>query len=295
LVVAVTSLTARHIEVTFKLGTGSFGADGSDTVSLTGLRCSANIVKTSGGSMSQLDLRVWGAPLNVMNKLTVLNMLAQFQARQNTVTVAADGAVCFTGIISEAWTSASSQPDVEFVVSAHTGLVEALRPVPPVSYSGSVDVATMLAGICAQALPPLTLQNSGVTGRLTDQYLPGTTLEQIRKVARAANINAVIDDNHVLAVWPAGGARNGSAVLLSPSTGLVGYPAFTQRGIQVTTLYNPSLTFGATVEVQSQLTPANGFWTVASVSHNLDAEMPGGQWFTRIECSLLGQTVAIAG
>lgn len=289
----------RRIDLQFKLGKGAFGADGSDTVSLTGLRCSVNISKSGGVSMSELDLRVFGMQLDVMNKLTILNKLRYTDQRFNEVTVSAGDdqngmAVCFTGIISEAWADGAAAPDVAFQVKANTGLLEAVKPVPPVSYSGTVDVATVLSGIAAQMQPIRTLENSGVNARISNPYLAGTLRDQALKVAEAAAINMIIDDT-VLAIWPYGGSRDGEVAVVSPETGMVGYPTFTQNGVRILTLYNPSLVFGRTVSVKSSFTQANGNWVIASVHHNLSAEMPNGPWFTQIECGLIGQETPIVG
>lgn len=293
------SYVRRIINLQFKLGKGSFGADGADTVDLTGLRASVNIAKSGGVSMSELDMRVYGIPLPIMNQLTILNKLRYTDARFNTVTVSAGDeesgvAVCFTGIISEAWADGSAAPDVAFIIKAQTGLLEAIKPVAPVSYKGSVDVATVMSGIAAQMQPIRSLENSGVNIQIADPYLTGTLRDQALSVARAAAINMLIDDT-VLAIWPYGLARNGQVAAINAQTGMVGYPAFTQNGIRVTTLYNPSLVFGRTVEVKSDLDPANGRWVIASINHALDSELPGGKWFSTIECGLIGQETPIVG
>lgn len=291
------SFVRRRIDLQFQLGTGAFGEDGSDTVTLSGLRVSAGISKAGGVSMSEANLRVFGMPLDVMNKLTVLNKLRYQDQRFNTVTISAGDdetgvAVAFVGTISEAWVDASSAPDVSFVVVAQTGLLDLVKPVAPTSFRGSVDVATVLNGIAVQMVPPRQLENTGVSVQIANPYLVGTLVDQLRTVARAANINCIVDD-HVVAIWPAGAARGGAVPLISPSTGLVGYPLTTQNGIQLTTLFNPGLAFGLEIDVQSALTPANGGWSIASVTHEIESETPGGKWFTRVECGLLGQTVAI--
>lgn len=287
----------RFIDLKFQLGEGSFGSGGADTVSLSGLRCSANITKAGGVSMSNLDLKAWGMPLDTMNRLTVLNKLALPQARFNTVTVSAGdeesgASVCFQGTIQEAWADGRNAPDVMFHVSAFSGLFETIKAVPPTSYSGTVDVATVVAGIAQQM--SLSLENSGVTAKIATPYLPGSLGSQLKAIAQAAHINYQIDTaEQVLAIWPKGKARDGEIIELSPSTGMIGYPSFTQNGVQILSLYNPSLVFGRKVSVKSDFTAANGTWVIASISHNLDADIPGGVWFTEIECTLLGQEVAI--
>ena len=293
------TLVRRKIDLSFTLGTGSFGESGADTVEISGLRTSATITKSGGVSMSQLELRVWGMPLDTMQKLTVLNKLAYEQERANTVTVRAGDdenglGVVFTGTIKEAWADASNPPDVEFTVSAFTGGLDAVRPVAPTSYNGPVAVDVALSSIAAQMVPPRTLENSGVQTVLDSPYLPGTLRDQALAVARAARCDMLIDDN-VIAIWPSGQARGGLSLDLSAETGLVGYPQFTQNGIALTALYTPSLVFGQKIKVTSTLGAANGEWQVAAVQHTLDAELPGGQWFTRVECGLLGAPAPVIG
>lgn len=300
----------RILNLTFQLGEGAFGEDGSNTVSLSGLRASANITKVGGVSMSSLELTVYGMPLGVMNKLTVLNQLARNSARLNEIVVSAGDtakgvAVCFTGSISEAWVDVADVGAV-FRVKAQAGFVDSLRPIAPTSYDGTVDVATVMAGIAAQMQPPRTLENSGVSVQVRNVYKPGTALDQIRSLAREADINAVLDDGPVLAIWPAGSSRGsftttdtaaqgGSLVpIASAATGMVGYPKFTQNSIMFKTLYDPSMVFGRKVQVQSVLEQANGIWTISQLTHNLDSEIPGGQWFTSVEAGKLGNPLPIS-
>lgn len=293
------TLVVRKINIRFVLGQGSFGEDGSDTVDIEGLRTSCTITKVGGASMSTLDLRIWGMPLDTMQKLTVLNKLAYEQERQNTVIVTAGDTatgmgVVFSGTIKEAWADAGNPPDIAFIVSAFSGGLDAVKPVQPTSYNGPVAVDTLMASIAAQMTPPRTLENSGVQTVLESPYLPGTLRDQALAVARAARCNLLIDDN-VLAIWPNGQTRGGLTLDVSPESGLVGYPQFTQNGIAFTLLFTPSLTFGQRIEMTSALAAANGSWSVAAVQHNLDAELPGGQWFTRVECGLLGHPAPIIG
>lgn len=294
------TFASRRIDLTFALGKGSFGNDGSDTVTVSGLRVQASISKAGGVSMSEAEVRAYGLTLDQMNKLTLLNKLRQYDTKRNSITIAAGDetgvSVCFVGNIVEAWADMHSSPEASMYIRASSGYVDLLKPAAPTSYNGSVDAATILSGLALQMTPPLTLENNGVSVQLASPYLPGTILDQIRAVARMGGFNCVIDDvESRLAIWPDGGVRGGLDTVVSPSTGMVGYPLYTQNGIQLVTLYNPSLTFGTKVRVESQLTPASGGWSVASVTHDLESVTPGGKWFTRVECGLIGQEVPIVG
>lgn len=279
----------REINLAFVLGEGSFGEGDSNAVEITGLRTSAQITRAGGVSMSSLSLRVWGMPLDVMQKLSVLNILALQQYRRNVVTVTAGDAengygVVFSGEIKEAWVDAENSPDVCFVLTAFEGMTDKVRPVAPNSFKGSASVDVLMGSIARQMQPPRTFENNGVDVTLDNVYLPGTLDEQMRKIADAAGC-VVYTDSSVLAIWPVGGSRGGSILELSAANGLVGYPQFSQTGVSLTVLYTPSLSYGQKIRLRSTLgSPADGDWIVANVTHNLDSEIPGGQWFTFVEC-----------
>lgn len=293
------ALVKRLINVKFQLGTGSFGESGNDTIEVTGLRVMASIAKSGGDSMTQLDMRVFGLPLDVMNKLTILGKPLIY-GRKNIVIVSAGDddagvAVVFAGTIMEAWVDAKGAPAVSLVLRAMTGGLEALKPTQPTSFKGTVDAATVVASIAQQN--GHGIENSGVSVQISNPYLAGTMLQQLQTIARAGNFNCVIEDPDgrapYVAIWPVNGVRGGLVPLLSPDTGLVGYPMRTENGIALTTLFNPTITFGGQVQVKSSVTPANGGWTVFNIVHDLESELPDGKWFTMLECSILGQTVAI--
>jgi hypothetical protein len=289
----------RIINLQFQLGQGDFGTAGQDTVDLTGLRCSVQITKGGGGNwMTSLDLRVWGMPIDLMNKLTVLNKLAYPQQRYNNVTVMAGDdqsgvAVAFQGTIQEAWAEGHEPPDIVFHVSANAGMFERFKPIPPTSYNGSVSASLAFNGIAQQI--GLTLENNGVVAMIPTPYWPGDAGSQIKAIAKAANCEAFIDTvASKLVIIPKGGGR-GTAVLLNSASGLVGYPSFTQSGVQLKSLYKPSLVFLGQVVVESEFTGANGTWVIAAIDHQLESGVPGGSWFTNVECGQLGHELPIIG
>lgn len=283
------AFSRRIINMQFQLGQGNFGEAGADTVTLEGLRCSVNIVR-AGIGFSRADIQIWGMKLELMNKLTVTQKFFFENTRYNQVIVEAGDengvAMCFGGTIREAWADGRQAPDIMFHVTADSGMFALSKSVPPVSFKGSVDAALVLSGI-AQSMG-YQFENSGVTAKLTNPYKPGTPRAQLESICRDIDCLLEVDEAAmVVAVWPKRSARGGQVVRIAPDSGLVGYPSFTQSGIQFTTLYNPSLEFGRALRMESQFTAANGQWAVAALSHRLDANIPGGQWFTDVECNYL--------
>jgi hypothetical protein len=291
----------RKLDVAFTLGEGSFGEDGTqNTITLTGLRVAISVNKAGQTGFTEAQIRVFGMSLSDMNKLATLGTPLENQTRRNFIGVAAgsgDGAtsIVFQGNIQQAWADMNGSPQVPFTVLAHDGGMLATKPVPATSYKGAVDVATVMARLAVQN--QMTLENNGVSVILNNPNLWGSPRDQIASVATQANINYLIEDMGAaggkLVIWPKGGTRGGSTVLLSPETGMVGYPAFWQAGIVVKTLYNPTILFGSRIEVKSELTPACGFWSPANVTHDLESETPGGQWFTTLHCITFGHAPAV--
>ncbi len=76
----------------------------------------------------------------------------------------------------------------------------------------------------------LTFENAGVVAKLANPYYAGTAWTQMLQIARDAGIDVYVERNNMAIVAPAS-VRQGDATLISPETGMVGYPAFNQAAI----------------------------------------------------------------
>lgn len=283
------SFVERKISLQFRLGTGSYGETGFNTVEVSGLRCSATITRGGSPSFGNMSLRVFGLTPDLMNELVTLGTPIA-QTRRNTITVMAGDdesgmQVVFIGTIQTAWADMNGAPETSLIVTAAAGALEAMRPIPPTSVDGGADVAVLMASLARQA--GLSFENTGVTTRIANPYLSGTAVDQIQSLATATGINYEIDKN-TLAIWPKGGERGGLVPLVSPETGLIGWPSFTQYGLAFTTLFNSNYQFGGRIRVQSELKSADGDWYVYMIIHELSAETPDGAWYTHMECVQYG-------
>lgn len=290
----------RQITLRFQLGQQStggttlpkqtFGPDGSDVVTLEGLRVSAVISKAGTPSGATLTMQVYGMRLELMNKLATLGMVYS-QIRRNVVTVLAGDegavpAVAFTGTILQAWIDFTAMPDVAFHVEAQTLGAESVIPADPTSIQGSADVAQLMKGFADKM--GLSFENNGIDAKIPNPYFYGSLVAQAAAVANAAGINWFVD-NDVLAIWKKGKSRSGTVPLISPQTGMVGYPGFTAYGITIKTVFNADIRFQADVKVESSLEGvarlnANGIWTVYNIDHEIESIVPEGRWFTSLIC-----------
>ena len=276
--------TRKKLDLTITLGSGSFGDTLADTVTLSGFRMSADVKNPGGDSMGMYQGRVYGMKAATMNQLTTIGTINRAVKTKNTVLLAAGDnesgmQSVFQGVIYDAWADYNTSPDVAFNIIAYAGLDAAVKPVGATSYRGPTAVATIMTAFATEM--GLTFENNGVAVTLGNPYFSGTTLNKLRQCARAANILYTIDRG-VLAIWNKVGGRAtvGDVPLLSPTTGLVGYPALSSKGMTINSLFNYNIQLGRDVQVKSSIPMACGKWRVFNVSHSLSSELADGTWFT---------------
>jgi hypothetical protein len=176
---AVPRLSQKRIRLMFvKKKSGTFAGSGKDTLTVSGLRASAHISKIGGLSMGELQLRVFGMTLSQMNDLSTLGLVLKDgtdspSVLDNQVIVEAGDddtglAIVHHGTINNAWADFSAMPEVAFNVTSLSGLYEASIAVPPTSYAGMVDVATIMSSIAA--LAGWNFHNDGVTDKMENVY-----------------------------------------------------------------------------------------------------------------------------
>lgn len=277
--------TQKLIDLTITLGAGEFGADAGDTVTITQSRIVADITNPGGETMGAAQIRVYGLSQSLMNQLTTIGQINRAIRVKNTVSLAAGDEngmqLVFFGVIVDAWAEYNSAPDVPFVIMANAGLDIAVKPVGATSYKGSVTVDQVMKDLAHEGA--LAYESLNLNGSLFNPYFSGTTLNKIRSCARAAQVEYVIDRG-TLAVWSLGGSRQGEIPLINSDSGLVGYPTLSSKGMSLRTLFNHNVKIGSDIQVDCAIPMANGNWHVFNLSHNLSAQMPGGPWFTTIEC-----------
>lgn len=280
------TFTKKRIELTITLGTGEFGEDLGDTVTIRGLRVFVDLANPGGESMGAAQIRCYGLPEDMMNKLTTIGQINRAIRIKNTVSVAAgddDGGLnlVFSGVIVDAWADYNAAPQVPLVIMAQMGLDVAVKPVGATSYKGAVSVQDIMVDLAGEA--GLQLDGEDVDIQLFNPYFAGSTLNKIRACARAASIEYVIDRG-VLAVWRTGKSRRSDTIpLIAPSSGMIGYPTLSSKGMTLRCLFNPNIIIGADIEVKSSIPMAEGVWHVYTVSHNISAEEPGGPWQSTVE------------
>lgn len=275
------SFTEKLIDVQITMANGQFEGGGNQ-VTLTGHRVSARILNLGSGN-GQADFAIYGMPLKTMNQLS--NVGRHYLKRyRNSISARAGDTengmtVVWTGQIIDAFVDAQDMPNVCFRIVSSPGAFEAIKPVPPTTHSGSADAAQMMSALAGQM--GFQFENAGVDVKIANPYYPGTAWTQALQIARDGGFTVVYDKGTMVIV-PPGKARQGDPFLISRDTGMVGYPAFNQAQVLVTALFNPVVKPQGYVQIESDLTAANGRWIVSRLEYELESFVPGGKWFMNI-------------
>jgi len=283
-----TSYVQRQINLVIKLGLGSFGQSGFNTVTLTGLRVQATMKRMGFPGFSDATIRVYGLTTDLMNQISTLGKPRPMD-RLNTLQLIAGDATTgltqiFQGIIQEAWQEFGGAPDTFMTISCLSSTDVAMAPVAPTTFNGSADVATLISSLAGRANPPRGFVNNGVTAKIAYPYHSGTILQQAQDIAAAARIE-FFDDGATFWIWPRLGVRVAANPLISPASGLIGYPSYTATGLKFRCLFNPSIQFAGYVTIAgSSVGGANGVWHVRGLVYELAAQMPNGPWFCDVDC-----------
>ncbi len=287
----------KELKFVITLGGGNFGSSSNNTITLQGFRASVSIDRGGGAIGGTLRAQIYGVSQSNMNSCVTFpyqpqKLTAGATIKMNTIQVfAIDGAqqtLVFTGNIVNAWGNYKSMPDVFLEIQAQSSFAAQIQPAAPTSFNGSMDVAKTMAQLAATM--GLTFENNGVNVQLSNQYLANTPLEQAKTLARNAGVWMYID-NGVLAITPANQPRNKPIPLISPETGMIGYPTFDGFGVNFETLFNPAVVFGGSIQIQSSIPQATGVWIATNIALKLESEKPGGGWFMTIRGTKSGLAV----
>lgn len=303
------SFTERKISVKIALNSDTF--DGSNnTIALDGLRCQATIQSTVGGStpfQSNLQMRINGMRGEDMAKLSTLGLTQGLYIKNRIDVFAGDDdsgmAHVFGGAIFSGSVDYNAMPDVGVDLIASATTPAQMSVVAGSSYKGAMDVATMLKAIAASAKPPMNFQNVGVTASLSNHAVAGSTWDQIKDICLASGVSyGLIHETNTLVIYPPAKSRDETVISIDANSGLVGYPMYSVRGINIVSIFNPNIEWGRKVKIVSSIpkpergapiraidasTPvgATGTFQAIDVTHDLSCQTPGGPWFTRVQLS----------
>ena len=285
------SYNIKTLRAEIQLGTGNFQGTSKNTYTIEGLAMSAKIEKVGLPDLNKCALSITGMKYDVMEQLTVLgfrkltsakNLLTLYGGTQGETLP-----VLFSGDITKAVADFKGAPDVVFNINATTGAYSVKKAAPPLSIQGDAAAADLAQRWAAEM--GYSFKNAGVVTRVNNCVFNGSPMQKLRMLAEQYHIDTIIDDGEVI-IQPRGSIRKtGTIPYLTEQSGLAGYPAFTDKGIQLVALYNPDFKRGGLIRVKSIVPRASGEWKIVKLTHSVSAYSKNAEWFSEIEATWKGE------
>lgn len=283
------SYTQKRLRITFILaGADSvFPGTNSNTLVLAdNFRASVRAQAVARLS-TKAELRVYGMLPADMDALTITWSQAPV-VLDNIVIVEADNGdgyvKVFEGTMIEAQPNYQSLPDVSFDVLAMTGYYQKINPVPPTSYQAATDIDTVASYLAEQM--GFSYTNGGATGVFAEgSYFWGTYWDQLAQACQATSNDFYVFGDRLFLTAAGRPLNDQPAVVLTPDTGLIGYPMFERSGLRVNAIFDPALSCGVPIDISGSVPAATGRWYPYQLHYALDARMPRGQWAASMMCN----------
>lgn len=275
--------TKKKIQLEITLQFGRFG-NGTNTVVIDGLPVKVDIKKAGFPSMDEVSITILNLSRDMMESLTFLNF-GLLKVNRNKIKVLAgtenDLSLAFVGEITSAVPNFNNAPDVSLEIKAITGFSSKVEAVPPYTQKGDIPVSQICETLAKDM--GMTFVNKGVTKIAHNPVIRGSNTNKLINIAKAYDIGMTIS-NDIVTIYNVGDSSTRMMLSVDKDNGLLGYPSFTENGINCKIEYNPNLNLGDKFHIDSVLPKVTGDWHVVSLAHHICANMQG-DWCTDIEAS----------
>lgn len=283
----MTSFTQKRLRVTIKVNNFNsiFPGTNSNTLELQNMRVSSKVQQVARLA-TQAEIRIYGMKQADMSALSVIWAKPPVVLDHSVLLEADNGngfVQVFSGVITEAQPNFQSAPDVSFDIVATTGYFQKINATEPTSYPAATDIKAV-AGDLAKRMG-FVFVDGGAKGTFAEgAYFWGTLWDQLAQACQGANADFYVRGNTILVTEGGKPGKDKPSVVLSPGSGLIGYPMYERSGLHVLAIFDPAFECGVPIDVQSIVPNASGRWYPYSMIHILESKVPRGQWLTQLQC-----------
>ena len=280
------SFTNKTIQVVMAMAEGVF-QNGANQITVEGLPTIVAINKQGGDERPSCEVTISNLKIDTVRQLTTLSF-RPLQRFKNQITVNAGEVgkqlqTIFIGDFENAYGEFQNAPTMNLMVKAIAAQHGALMATPATSVDGTEQVAKLMEQWAVEA--GCTLENKGVNASVKNVVYRGSPVDKAKTLARDVGIDLIIDDGKFI-ITPNGQAVDGNAVLIDPKHGLLGYPAFSNDGIEFNMIFDPNVKIGGLVKIESIVPRASGIWKVTKITTKLEAYVPnGGSWNSSVSAT----------
>jgi hypothetical protein len=267
----------KDLHFVFTGNAGVFDNKGTDKITIGNIRASAKLMASGNISGFTAEIALYGLSAELLSMLSTKGTIGAMEEDPGAVEmeIYSGKTQLFRGGVYAAYANMNAMPESAMILNAVAGLPLRINVTLPFSAPGSTKLSDMLTAIARGS--NLGARIVGVTGTVDNPHCTGSAMQQIIDICSDHLLAYQIVDN-VLIVWPQNGTMDDVVPYVSPETGLVGYPVFSQGGIMFQTTFSPLLSAGRAVELKTSLPNASGRYILTTVEHMLTTWTEGGSW-----------------
>lgn len=272
----------QRITLTLQDGEESFDSENNNRISSTGLAISTTLNYGNGSISPTAQIVVYGLPIATMNKLFRVQWNTM-KAILNTVKIEAGNqgeelSTIYEGNITFATIKMDGAPNCNLIITSQMAIADKLQYSEPYTLKKGEEkeAADIIKELATQS--GYQFENYGATHVVTDLKLLGSNIEKISNLCQMCDFDLYIEQK-LIVICKKDGERNLKIPIISPSTGLQGYPEPDQRGLNFNCAYDPSIRFGGIVRVKDSIIEiANTDWRIYGMVVTLESNIPQGKW-----------------
>lgn len=290
---SATSLEERKVKVTVQVSRPD--ADGEVVPEIyTFLQHRMRIsVRQGGAQFGNARVEIFGAPLDTMNTIARLWLDPLTPLNNDTLSIdvwdGLDYVPFFSGVITWSGVNGMSMPAVSLLLEANSGFALMNAAASPYSNAGPVTLKDAVTAIAAQGNFEVDYGDDAINPQLIDVRVTGSPMEQIHALMNQFPALTWSNGLSRLLIRSVGAPFNAEPITVSIQTGLMQLPTYSSSGLQFDTLFNPRLMPGRACQFETAFDFVNEtLWVASVLIHNLDPNMPGGQWTTSCAANAYG-------
>lgn len=253
-------------------------------------------VRQGGAQYGNAKVEIFGVPLSAMNRIARLWQETLTPQNDDTIEIdvwdGQDFIPLFQGVITWSAVNAAAMPQVKLELEANASMILMNSTASPYATgTGPVALPDALTTIIRPQGFSLDYSDEAPRYPLTDVHVSGSPLEQVATLMRHYEDLTWFCNLQRLLVRRAGAPIEEDAVRIASDTGLQGFPVYSSSGLQLSTIFDARLRPGAPLDVHvTDFDFINRTkWVVAVVAHQIDVNLPGGQWTTGLAANPFGK------
>jgi hypothetical protein len=250
-------------------------------------------VGQGGNQFGNAKVAIYGVPLDAMNKIARLWLEVLSPTNTDTLTIDVwDGSnfvPFFAGVITWSAINAGGAPQVALEIEANSAMIAMNTVASPYAQDEPVALQDALQQILeptglvvefSDSVPVLDIQRAHLIGTPMDQA--AALMNYFPELTWYINLQRFL-------VRPVNGPLGSDPVPINKTNGMIGYPTYSTSGVQLATIFNPRIRPGLALDIQTMFDFVNRTkWVAAVLQHNIEPNMPGGQWMTAIAAQSYG-------